>query len=177
MERWNNEQLAEKRSQLANGFPSNVVQELEELNKNFAELCEDWALKDEQEKEAKKSWFLHAQLNYFKLGKSYALHLLEINGEIMETSSDGINSVAQNSPELIPAAQPEIPKTVLAYRDYQRLVMPIIELGQLDVVNESTVNDVLGAVQEALQQAEHLNFGLQESENAIMAIVYTIRIK
>lgn len=57
MERWNNEELAEKRRQLADGFSANVAQELAELNKNFAELCEDFELKEEREKQDKKGWF------------------------------------------------------------------------------------------------------------------------
>lgn len=169
MERWSNENLEAKMLQLAEGgFAENAAQELEELNTNFAELCEHWAIQEEQEKVDKKGWSLQAEWLYFSLGKKYVMHLLNADNNKMETSSEQeINvSAAQRAPT-------ETQKTVLMYRDYQRLVMPIIELGQINIVNEMTINEVLSAVQEALNQAEQLQYGLQESENAIMAIVYS----
>lgn len=93
------------------------------------------------------------------------MHLLNADSVTMETSSIMEIPAGQNPPE--------VPKPVLMYRDYQRLVMPLIELGQLNMVNELAINEVLNAVQEALEHAKQLNFGLQESENAIMAIVYS----
>lgn len=157
--------LAEKRRQLKNGFPENIAKELAVLNKNFADLCEDFELQTDKEKEEKRGWFWHAQLIYFKLGESYVMHLFNTDGEKMETSSILEVPTEQN--------QTEETKSVLMYRDYQRWVMPLIELGQLNMVNESAINEILNAVNGALEHAKQLNIGLQEGENAIMAIVYS----
>lgn len=93
--------------------------------------------------------------------------------QIQDNASAGNLPIASTSTFVQPQAPAkELPKTVLPYKKYLYLMMPIYALQPILHVNADAINAILGAIEQMQERARRENFSLEQLQLMIIGYVH-----
>lgn len=182
MEDWSNEEV-EKLGDFVkeHGIPDGAEDEIINLVKKFANVCNNFGLLSGEEKGAQRKEFCEAQKVFFRTGSVFANLFAPDQNEEGASNIEMVPIEPDKSAGAIPKTTKQVSKEIpkeplvklpwLPYVYYRKILQPALEL-EIGQLTNNTMGDMYHAIEQAKQRAAQYGISIVYAEQALMAIVH-----